>query len=113
MSEKPEDSISPSSVVRAEQRRGNPLDAVTTPPVFCYRPHASEILKLCRLIFIMTPVREFSMAYQLPDDGPIILAYMASHPTPIPQDIWDKLAGRTLYMKIGGDKENQPEGSDS
>lgn len=95
--------ITATSLVRDAKARGNPLDAISSPPVYCYRPHATEILRLFRLIFVMSPLRECSLPYQLPDDGPIIFAYAADSPVPVPQDMRDKLSGRALLLRVGGE----------
>lgn len=100
---KPEldDILSASRMVRNALRRGGPhaLDAINSPPIYCYLPHADEIKSVLRLIFAMSPLRTCTQPYQIPDDPNPIFIYCADRP--VPQEFWDHLKTlKALYLAV-------------
>lgn len=94
--------LSTSRRVRDALHRGRALNAIDTPPVYCYAAHVQEVRDLFRLVFVMTPLYVCATAEQIPDTGNPIFAYAATHSQPVPQEFWDRLAAAgALYLRIG------------
>lgn len=97
-----EEILHTSRMVRDAINRGQSLDALNTPPIYCYAPHTQEVRDLFRLIYVMTPLYSCSLASQIPDKGNPIFVYAVNHDLPVPQEFWDRLAAAdALYLWIG------------
>jgi len=95
-------------MVRDALRRGGPhaLDAVNSPPVYCYGPHSDDVRSLLRLMFAQSPLHVCGHPDQIPDAPNPIFIY--SRFKPVPEDFWAHLARlKALYVCI--DTEGRPE----
>jgi len=90
-------------MVRAALQRGGPhaLNAVNSPPIYCYAPQGEEVRCLLRLMFAQSPLRSCAHAYQIPDDPNPMFVYCGHAEKPVPQEFWDRLEKlRALYLRV-------------
>lgn len=96
--------LSSSRMVRDALARGGPsaLNAINSPPIYCYAPHTQEVRCLLRLMYAQSPLHSCSHAHQIPNDtNPMFIYCGYSGGDPVPQEFWDRLADlKALYLRI-------------
>jgi hypothetical protein len=70
-------------------------NSMESPPAYCYSPQAEDVLRLCRLLHIMSPLREVRTKdmircreFRFPHP---IFFHVVKHPHPVPRDFWPLL----------------------
>jgi hypothetical protein len=78
-------------------------NALNSQPAYCYTGQQDDVMRFCRKIFVMSPMRVVSLGSQIRvDDFPEpIFFFVKDHPRPVPQDVWDFLAQRkATYVEL-------------
>jgi len=70
----------------------NDLDALSTPPVYCYFGQQTEVAEFCRRTFLMSPLRAAFTPDQIDGERPTFI-YVRNHINPVPDEWWYYLAG--------------------
>ena len=101
--------LSTSRMVKEALRRNGPhaLDAVNSPPVYCYASHSEDARALLRLMFAQSPLHVCGCADQIPDEPkhPIFIYVRAKS---VPQEFWDRLGTlEAMYLSIHPEGEPQ------
>ncbi len=95
--------LSTSRMVRNALLRGGPdaLNAINSPPIYCYAPQTDDVRSLLRLMFAQTSLHSLSYAHQLPDEPNPLFIYCDYSEPPVPQEFWDRLETlRALYLSV-------------
>ncbi len=80
-------------------------NSMESPPVYCYARQAEDVLRLCRLLHVMSPVREVSTKemircgeFKFPHP---IFFYVLNHPWSVPLDFWPYLrANHAIIVEL-------------
>lgn len=97
------DPLSASQIVRRALARGGrkALDAVNSPPVFCYAPQTDEVCSVLSLLFAQSPLHSCSYDYQIPDEPNPLFIYCEHTDRPVPQEFWNRLKElKALYLSV-------------
>lgn len=74
--------------------------ALDSPPFYCWRQQAAEVMTFARTLFVMTPCREVACAEQIMCiDNPIFIR-VENHPHPVPSDIMAALRSRPGFRIV-------------
>ena len=73
------------------------LNALETPPIYCYAGQQNEVAAFCRRTFLMSPLRVVLGADQITEEAPTFF-YVKDHLNPVPCELLDFLVGKDALL---------------